>query len=170
MQRQIRRLFIILLVVGLIQNLGCKKSKNQVSNQDFFPSVMVDFYINLDLPLYADLNFPNSYFYEKGQGYKQRGVIVYNTGFTGPDQYVSFDRSCPYKVDSACSIVSVDSSSLFYRCGQYTGVGGRFVPCCNSKFVSGNGGQVDGPADRPLRQYYVSLNGRILHITNTPQF
>jgi hypothetical protein len=153
----------------LILGLHCKKENKQVSNQDFFIAVPVDFYINLDLPLYADLNFPNGFVYEKYQGYKQRGVIVYNTGFTGPDQYVAFDRSCPYKVDSSCSYVSVDSSTLYYRCGQYTGVGGKFIPCCNSRFVASNGGQMQGPADRPLRQYYVSILGRQLHVTNYPQ-
>ena len=147
----------------------CKKAAKNVTNQEFFPSVLVDFYINLDLPLYAELNFPNGYVYERNYGYKTRGVIVYNTGYTGPDQYVAFDRSCPYNVDSSCSIVSVDSSTLYYRCGQYTGPGGKFIPCCNSKFVASNGGQMEGPANRPLRQYYVSILGRQLHITNTLQ-
>jgi len=167
---RLNSVFVLSFIGFMLFNVACKKDKQQVSNQDFFPSVLVDFYVNLDLPLYADLNFPNNHVYEKGQGYKQRGVIVYNTGFSGPDQFVAFDRSCPYKVDSACSVVSVDSSTLFYRCGQYTGAGGKFVPCCNSKFVASNGGQTEGPADRPLRQYYVSLNGRILHITNTPLY
>jgi hypothetical protein len=148
---------------------ACKKDNKLVSNQDFFPAVLIDFYVNLDLPLYNDLNFPNGYVYEKGQGYKQRGVIVYNTGFIGPDQYVAFDRSCPYKVDSSCSIVSVDSSTLYYRCGQYTGVGGKFIACCNSKFVASNGSQYEGLANRPLKQYFVTIIGRQLHITNAPQ-
>lgn len=159
----------IYLVFGLVAFASCKKDNKLVSNQDFFNPVLVDFYVNLDLPLYNDLNFPNGFVYERNQGYKQRGVIVYNTGFVGSDQYVAFDRSCPYKVDSTCSIVSVDSSTLYFRCGQFTGVGGKFVPCCNSKFVASNGSQYEGPAVRPLKQYFVSIIGRQLHITNTPQ-
>ncbi|MFY8190128.1 MAG: hypothetical protein ACOVK9_04120 [Bacteroidia bacterium] len=159
-------MFALIFVMGA----ACKKDKRQISNQDFFPAVNVDFYINLDLPLYSDLNFPNNFVYEPTQGYRQRGVIVYNTGFTGPDQFVAFDRSCPFKVDSSCSFVSMDSSNLYYRCGQYTGVRGSFVPCCNSKFYASNGGQAEGPADRPLRQYYVRISGKILHITNVPTF
>lgn len=165
-----KKINLYLFIIVLIVFAACKKDKRQISNQDFFPPVNVDFYINLDLPLYSDLNFANSFVYEPSYGYRQRGVIVYNTGFTGPDQYVAFDRSCPYKVDSSCSYVSMDSSNLYYRCGQYTGVRGSFVPCCNSSFFAGNGGQASGPADRPLRQYYVTMNGRILHITNTPTF
>jgi hypothetical protein len=124
---RLNSVFVLSFIGFMLFNVACKKDKQQVSNQDFFPSVLVDFYVNLDLPLYADLNFPNNHVYEKGQGYKQRGVIVYNTGFSGPDQFVAFDRSCPYKVDSTCSVVSVDSSTLFYRCGQYTGAGGKRV-------------------------------------------
>lgn len=161
--------YFIFLLVPVVLFSTCKKDKNQISATDFFNPVLVDFYINLDLPLYTDLNYPNGYVYEKNQGYKQRGVIVYNTGFSGPDQYVAFDRSCPFKVDSSCSYVSVDSSLLYYRCGQYTGVGGKFIPCCNSKFVASNGSQMEGPAPRPLKQYYVSVSGKILHITNLPQ-
>lgn len=160
--------FIILLAAGILIGFSCRKNAIQVSSQDFFIPVQVDFYINMDLPLYSDLNFPNGYVIEKGQGYKQRGVIVYNTGFSGPDQYVAFDRSCPNKVDSSCSYVSVDSSAMYYRCGQYTGVNGKFQPCCNSKFVAGNGSVVEGPALRGLKQYYVYVSGRQLHITNTP--
>ncbi|OYU97661.1 MAG: hypothetical protein CFE21_05055 [Bacteroidetes bacterium B1(2017)] len=159
--------FLVLLAAFAFTT--CKKDAKNVSNLDFFTQVQVDFYINLDLPLYADLNFANGYVYEKNYGYKTRGVIVYNTGFTGPDQFVAFDRSCPYKVDSSCSYVSVDSSTLYFRCGQYNGVGGKFNPCCNSKFVASNGSQMSGPADRPLHAYYVSVLGRQLHITNTPQ-
>ncbi len=160
---------LLFCLLSFVLVSACKKDNKLVSNQDFFPAVLIDFYVNLDLPLYNDLNFPNGYVYEKGQGYKQRGVILYNTGFIGPDQYVAFDRSCPYKVDSTCSIVSVDSSTLYYRCGQYTGAGGKFSPCCNSKFVASNGSQYEGLADRPLKQYFVTIIGRQLHITNTPQ-
>jgi len=149
---------------------NCKKDAKKVSNQDFFLPVNVDFYVNLDLPLNSDLNFPNGFIYQPGYGYKNRGVIVYNTGFTGPDQYVAFDRSCPYKVDSSCSFVSVESSALYFRCGQYTGSGrSTLTPCCNSRFVAGNGTQVSGPADRSLKQYYVGILGRQLRITNLPQ-
>ncbi|MCE2739994.1 MAG: hypothetical protein LW669_00770 [Sphingobacteriales bacterium] len=165
-----KNILLKIVCLFLIIGMACKKDKRQISNQDFFPAVNVDFYINLDLPLYSDLNFPNNYVYEPNYGYRQRGVIVYNTGFSGPDQFVAFDRSCPFKVDSSCSFVSMDSTNLYYRCGQYTGSKGSFIPCCNSKFFASNGSQAQGPADRPLRQYYVTMSGRMLHVTNTPNF
>ena len=160
---------IIILISVLLLQINCKKNKNTVNaNVDFFSPVLVDFTINMDLPSAADLKFPNGYFYQLNTGYKNRGVVVYNTGFSGPDQYVAYDRTCPYLPDSICSFVSIDSSSsLFFRCGQYTA--GKFTGCCASKFTAINGTQVEGKATRGLRQYYVANYGNQLRVTNTPQ-
>ncbi len=156
--------FVLLLSLG-----NCKKNKNTINaNVDFFNPVLVDFYINLELPSAIDLKFANGYFIQTSAGYKQRGVIVYNTGFSGPDQYVAYDRTCPYLPDSVCSYVSIDSSSsLYFRCGQYNGT--KFTACCNSQFMALNGAMLKGPAVRGLRQYYVGNFGDRLHITNAPQ-
>lgn len=159
---------IWLLTFGLILVFtGCKKKDTQnQQNTDFFPPVYVDFTVNLALPNYSSLIFPNGYAYENNYGYK--GVVIYNTGFGGSNQYVAFDRTCPYKPDSACSRVIVDGTNVYLKCGSM--VSGSFVPCCNSKFVAQNGGWVDGPAGRGLRQYFVFENGSgFLRITSMPQ-
>lgn len=146
---------------------SCKKKDTQNQQDvDFFPPVIVDFTVNLALPAYNNLTFPNGYAYEPSYGYK--GVVIYNTGFSGPEQFVAFDRTCPYKPDSVCSIVSVDSTNIYMRCAQL--VNNRFQPCCNSKFFALNGGWVDGPANRNLRQYFVyQFGGNFLRITSTPR-
>ncbi len=160
---------VMALILITIFFSACKKNNNtNNANIDFFSPVPVDFTINLDLPNAADLKFPNGYFIQTNAGYKQRGVMVYNTGFSGTEQYVAFDRTCPFKPDSSCSYISLDSSTLFFRCGQYNGMG-KFSPCCNSKFTAMNGSQVSGPATRGLRQYYVGNYGSQLRVTNTPQ-
>ncbi|MFN4083746.1 MAG: hypothetical protein ACK4K9_08960 [Bacteroidia bacterium] len=146
---------------------SCKK-KNTINQQDldFFPPVNVDFTVNLSLPNYAGLNFPNGHAYEDNFGYK--GVVIYNTGFDGPEQFVAFDRTCPYKPDSICSRVSVDSTNIYFACGQL--YQGRFVKCCSSRFFALNGTWIDGPAKRNLRQYFVYRFGsNILRITNVPR-
>jgi Rieske Fe-S protein len=154
-----------LLAIALVFTT-CKKNQNQNQQGDFFNPVNVDFYVNLNLPGYADLQFANGYVYEQGQGYKQRGIIIYNTGFEGQEKYVAFDRSCPVNVDSVCSYVSVETSGIFYKCGQFNG--STFTSCCGSRFVASNGSQIEGPAKRGLRQYYVRNLGSQLHITATP--
>lgn len=153
--------FILLLLVS------CRKSGTQDQNNvDFFPPVNVDFTVNLSLPSYQALTLPNGYAYEANYGYK--GVVIYNTGFSGPEQFVAFDRACPYKTDSSCSKVSIDSTNIYLKCGQFQD--GRFVSCCNSRFIAQSGGWVDGPAGRGLRPYYVyQFGGNILRITSVPQ-
>lgn len=164
---KIKALFLVFCLTLIFA--GCKKNGTQnQQNTDFFPPINVDFTINLALPSAAELIFPNGYFYENNYGNPGKGVIVYNTGFSGPDQYVAFDRTCPHKPDSSCSKVSMDSTNIYLKCGQYQN--GKFVPCCNSKFIAINGGWVDGPAGRSLKQYYVSkFGGNFLHITSIPQ-
>lgn len=139
--------------------LSCDKN-NTVQNTDFFPPVLVDFYVNLSLPDAAALQFNGGYIYRTGVGY--RGIIIYNMF----DNYTAFDRTCPYKVDSACSYVSVDSSATKMRCGQYKPT---FVKCCDSEFNMTDGSVHKGPASRPLKQYYVSVATGQLHVTSFPQ-
>ncbi len=161
-----RKALLLTFLCWVFVQPACKKSNNQNTQGDFFPPVAVDFYVNLSLPSYADLQFVNGYAIEPGQGYKGRGIIIYNTGFEGQQKYVAFDRSCPVNTDSSCSYVSVETSGLFYRCGQFSGT--TFKACCGSRFVANNGSQIEGPATRGLRQYYVANLGSQLHITATP--
>lgn len=160
--------FLLITALTFFSCLPACKKKNTVNQQDldFFPPVNVDFTVNLSLPNYSGLNFPNGYAYEDNFGY--RGVVIYNTGFSGPEQFVAFDRTCPYKPDSTCSKVSVDSTNVYMVCGQF--VNNRFIPCCNSRFFALNGTWTDGPAKRNLRQYYVyQFGSNLLRITNTPR-
>jgi hypothetical protein len=154
--------YIIFSLLILI-SFSCKKDKTNQQNLDFFDPVFVDFTVNMDLPDAAELKFPNGFMYS-ANGYK--GIIIYNTGFPGADQYVAFDRACPYKTDSICSIVTMESNNLFYVCGKT--VNAKFVPCCGSKFAAQNGGVVSGSATRSLKQYYVYQFGSQLRVTNTP--
>lgn len=147
----------------LLIGFSCKKDNGNSGNTDFFNPVYVDFTINLSLPDAAELKFPNGYFYSSF-GYK--GIVVYNTGFSGSDQYVAFDRACPYKTDSICSKVTMETNALFLTCGQFSGT--KFVNCCGSKFSAQNGGVVSGSANRGLKQYYVYNYGNTLRVTSSP--
>ncbi len=162
---KVMRIILVFCLATLVF-AGCRKDESRNQQGDFFPPVNVDFYVNLNLPSYADLQFTNGYAYELNQGYRQRGIIIYNTGFEGQEKYVAFDRSCPVNVDSSCSYVSVEASGIFFKCGQFKG--SNFTSCCGSRFVASNGSQIEGPAKRGLRQYYVRNLGTQLHITATP--
>ncbi len=157
------RLWLFLSCLFLLAGACKKNSNNNQQIGDFFNPVYVDFYVNLDLPDAADLKFPNGFMYSNF-GYK--GIVIYNTGFSGSDQYVAFDRACPYKTDSSCAIVSMENNALFLACGSYSG--NKFITCCQSKFSAQNGGVVAGEAKRGLKQYFVSINGNQLRISSNP--
>lgn len=149
--------FIACVVLSLF-TVACNDD-NVNNGTDFFTPVQVYLNINLSLPAYAPLTVPQGYVYEQGGN---KGIIIYRTVF---NEYVAFDRTCPHNPGDACSYVSVDSSSTYYRCGQYKP---NWNGCCNSKFDPGNGGPLEGPAKRALKQYFVRQDGNTLIVTNVP--
>jgi nitrite reductase/ring-hydroxylating ferredoxin subunit len=142
----------------LCTSVACKKDTIN-NNDDFFTPVRVYLSINLNLPLYSPLTVAQGYVYEAGGN---KGIIIYRTIF---DEYVAYDRTCPHEPTKACSMVSVDSSGTFFRCGQYNPT---WEVCCDSKFDPLNGAATSLPAKRSLRQYYVRQTGNTLLVTNTP--
>ncbi len=147
---------LIALVILLSFTLSnCKD--NTITNQDFFTPVQVYLNINMDLPLYSPLLIPQGFIYEAGGN---KGIIIYHNIY---NEYVAFDRTCPNNPSDACSYISMDSSSAFFRCGQYAP---NWKPCCNSKFDPPTGTPIEGAAKRPLKQYIVKQDGNILIVTN----
>lgn len=146
------------LAVCALFFLSCKDN-NENNNSDFFAPVPVYLSINLNLPNYAPLANVQGYVYEAGGN---KGIVIYHNIF---NEYVAFDRTCPVNTQNACSYVSVDSSSVYFRCGQYSP---NWAPCCNSKFDPSSGNPIEGEAKRALKQYTVKQEGSMLLITNTP--
>jgi len=88
---------------------SCNKSDDNNSNCNFLLNVGVNASLNLNLPLYGDLNFISNPIYVPGYG--NGGLIVTNTG-TG---YVAFDAADPNHIPNSCSIISI--SGLEGTCG-----------------------------------------------------
>lgn len=155
------KIFILPIVILLLNNSCSDKAKTIDTYSDFFTPVYVNYTVNLTLPSAIPLNATGGWIYINGIGNK--GVLVYRYF----DEFYAFDRTCPYKPDSACSMVSVDSSNAYIRCGQYSG---SFKKCCDSEFFIQNGSVRKGPAARPLKSYYTKLDGQTLYISSSPQF
>ncbi len=145
------------LIVCVFTLSTCKENSIN-NNNDFFTPVQVYLLINLNLPSYSPLTVPQGFVYETGGN---KGIVIYHTIY---DEYVAFDRTCPHEPANSCSYISVDSSSTFYRCGQYNP---SWIPCCNSKFDPATGNATSGAAKRALRQYNVRRDGDNLIVTNT---
>ena len=149
------KLFIVLMPVLMLVNC------NSDNNDGYYniPYVYVNYTINLDLPSYSNLVNIGGYVVIGNQGYK--GIIVFHDGF---DQFTAIERACTYQPLDACSIVTVDNSGTFIRCGHYET--SDWIGCCNSKFTMDGTIVLEGPAKYPLKHYQVIKTGNSLLITN----
>jgi len=129
--------FFILLLI-----LGCGKDK-----QPQIPYV----YVSLQL-------YPNSLDYIPVGGYivkdniGYRGIIIYHPL---PNEFMVYERCCPFDPEITGSRVVVDPGSSTCTC-----------PICNSKFILYNGTPYEGPSPYSLMQYQNSYDGEVLQIYN----
>ena len=136
-----------LVVLGIILFAGCQPDLSD----DPIPWQPFDVIsINLNLPEYVNLNFDGRSISLDDAGV--RGIILYRQNAS---TYLAYERNCSYQPNSACATVEVHVSTLY-----------MFCPCCSSNFDLGTGYPTAGPAWRPLNQYYTSLNGSTLTITD----
>lgn len=112
------------------------------------PTAVVNEVINLSTVQAAPLRFDRGYLYLNAG---VRGVVLVRQS---AQQYLAFERNCPYQPYNTCAKVSMDPSGFFL-----------VDSCCTSRFDL-RGQLTSGPATRPLRQYSTSLSGNLLYITN----
>jgi hypothetical protein len=149
MTANIRLLRQILVAAGLA--CAALLSSCGSSGPDAEPAIPLAV-VNEILPLsnqqFAPLRFDNGYVYLNAG---VRGIVVVRQN---AQQYLAFERNCPYQPYDACAKVSVDRSGFF-----------MVDSCCTSRFDL-RGQVTSGPARRPLRQYITALSGNVLSITN----
>jgi hypothetical protein len=80
-----------------------------------------------------------------------RGIIIYKKS---QNQYLAFERDCPYLPKNSCALVSMDKSTLYLA-----------DTCCTSKFDF-DGNPIGGPAQFPVLQYRTTLNQNFLIISS----
>lgn len=128
------------LVVG-----SCDKQ----TPHETIPNVAVDIYIDINSTLYVQLNTIGGWLYLTG-GYK--GILVYRVS---EDEFVAYDRTCPYDPYVTDSRLEMDMGNLIV-----------VDTVCKSKFVILDGSIIEGPATVPLKRYRTTFDGNILHIFN----
>ncbi|HRY99165.1 MAG TPA: hypothetical protein P5550_08950 [Bacteroidales bacterium] len=146
MKRTVGILITVLLVVGVAGVVSCKKDKARQ-----IPYAYVNIYIKPNSTEYLELNAVGGWVYLTAAS-PSRGIIVYRRG---PDDFVAFERTCPYDPDKDCARVEVEVSGS-------TAVDS----CCMSRFILHDGSPFAGPASLPLKQYQTAYDGITLHITN----
>lgn len=139
-----RRLFFLVLLFcsGFLGN-SCSKDESET-----IPYVYVNFLIEPNNTLYYKLNVIGGWEYLIG-GYN--GIVVFRLS---QDEFVAYDRACPYDYKNGCR-VDVESSNVTL-----------IDSCCNSHFIYTDGSPYQGPVHVSLKYYKTSYDGNYLRITN----
>jgi len=126
-------------------------SKNNINNNNckFLLNIGVNTSINLNLPQFNQLSFPNNPVYVQNVG--NGGLIINNTGIG----FVAFDAFDPNHITSSCSLLEINGIEGTCGCSDaniYSLVTGQ--PLNNSSLRCG------------LKTYRVEVSGNNLLITN----
>jgi nitrite reductase/ring-hydroxylating ferredoxin subunit len=136
-----KKLFLLAVLFPIF--FSCSNN-GPVNNNPYIPNYTFTVDINMNLPLYSNLQYPSNAVYYAGKGVK--GLLVFNTG----SGYNAFDAACPNQSLSACSTMTIN--------------GIEAVCPCDSKTYSLFSGQ--GSLQYPMKQYRVEVNGNVLRIYN----
>jgi Rieske Fe-S protein len=152
-----KRIPLFLAIFSLLAIFSCKKDGK--ANPNPIPYVTVYQSFSMALPPYNNLLLEGHYVYIDNAGV--RGLLVVHDYL---DQYIAFDRVCPYHPGASCAQVSMDKNGLTIYCGTFD-TQGKLTSCCDSQYdIDGN--VKHGPSTYPLKRYNVSVNGNLLTITN----
>ena len=137
------KLLLQILLTTVFFLYGCKNQYEGI------PNVNVNVFINIQNPQYQSLSGMGSWAYVEGGS---KGIIVFNLD---NDNFLAYERHCPYQPENTCSKISVDETNLF-----------AVDTCCSSKYQLIDGSAIDGPATLPLKRYNTSFDGNIINIWN----
>jgi hypothetical protein len=127
------RLFFLIILMSLLF-FTCKQNNP-------IPTVFVNFYIQLNSPLYNALNIPGNSIVFPNEGYK--GVIVTRIDF---ETFAAFDAACTFDPDHKWGRVVPD------------GVFAKDTVCGSKFFLMFGGSVFEGPAKIPLKMYMADYN------------
>jgi hypothetical protein len=135
--------YIPLLLLAFLLS-ACKK------NEQYIPNAYVNLTIYVNDPQNIALSTVGGYKYFDG-GY--RGVVVYRKG---QNEFIAYDRACPYNVEESSSVVTVDTTNNVIL-KDFS---------CESQFLLSDGTNISGPALIPLRVFRSVFDGTVLRVTN----
>ncbi|MGD1845448.1 MAG: hypothetical protein ACFB10_08655 [Salibacteraceae bacterium] len=124
---------------------ACRKDDSNITG---IPLVNVNIQLFTNDPAFINLQVPGGFDYITGGS---RGIVVYRLS---NDQFMAYDRHCPYQVEDACQ-VAVDSSGVILE-----------DACCGSRYIITDGSVVRGPSAAQLQMYQTEFNGSVLRIFN----
>ncbi|RNC92525.1 MAG: hypothetical protein ED555_05435 [Allomuricauda sp.] len=106
-----KRVFIF---ITLLFTVSCS---NDGSNRNpFLQEVGFNFELNLNLPLYSNLNTIGNPVYVGNPSVGTRGAFVMRTG---PDTFFAFEASCPNHAPNSCSTMTIEGQEVVCSCEDY---------------------------------------------------
>ena len=137
----------VLLIIGVLfmTAASCKKETQAPE----IPYIYVNFNLNPNGTQYIHLNVVNGWETVTG-GYN--GILIFRKSL---NEFMAFERACPYDPLVKGARVVVDKSGITCTC-----------PICGSKYILMDGTPYDGPSRYTLKQYTTTYDGAILYITN----
>lgn len=133
----------LMLFASLIFMNSCSKEQQSI------PDVYVNFMVNPSSAQYSNLNPVGGWVYVTG-GY--RGILLYHLS---PDEFLAYDRACPYDYQKATAQIQVEASGITV-----------VDSTCGSKFIILDGSPFAGPAKNSLKQYRTSYEGGQVYVFN----
>ena len=107
-----KKLFSLIIMVLLF---SCES--DDIDRNPFLPDISFRFDLNLNLPLYNDLNNIGNPIYVPNNGVGLRGVFVMRTG---PDnQFVAWEANCPNQSPNECSTMLLEGQNVRCPCNDY---------------------------------------------------
>ena len=138
---------IITLFVAIIAILSCSDDDVRTRNQ-YLPNYAVNVEVNLNLPLYNDLNYAgNAVLITQGSA-GINGIILFNTG----SGFLAWEATCPNQIPTTCS--QLDFSEPIATC-----------PCDNVEYSLFTG-LPTVTMQYGLLQYRTEVNGNNVRIYN----
>lgn len=133
---------LALLILSTSLFIACDKEKEG----DQIPYIYVNFAI---YPNTLDFIPDGGWVYLTG-GYK--GIIIYRPQH---DEFMAFERACPYDPLDDNSRIEVESSGIIAT-----------DSLCGSRFIMTDGSPIQGPASTGLKQYRTHYDGYSLIVSN----
>jgi len=136
---------VLFFSLVLFWGVSCKKEESAPE----IPYIYVNFSLNPNSTQYINLNSVNGWETVTG-GYN--GILIFRKSV---NEFVAFERACPYDPLAEGAQIKVDKSGITCTC-----------PICGSKFIMTDGTPYDGPSHYSLKQYQTLYDGLLLYVTN----
>lgn len=145
---EIRRYFTLLALLFFSLSCGGEDDTRLINNPYLNP-IPVALNLNLNLPQYNALKYPNNFLILNNQGI--RGIVVYNVNNS---LYTAFDLSDPNHSPSNCSTMSVEGVVASCSCSD------------NNSYDLVTGQHQTESQAYPMLPYRAQRNGDVLVISN----